>query len=276
MRIVFVPDDELQSNPRSECENPRLRRSEYRSRQETESSSDVCRPKGSPSARRACLRAAAGAIGETEEAMANRSYLCGTSLETTYPSFVDKHYDSNEQTIACDVWCVPLLWHALFRSNDIARKVFHSGGEAIATEAPLVARTTAIEQLQAALPYFNRLFAAEGALDEYARFLREALESVEYTYVTIELQEIACLTSPEQAYYDKLRATLGGIGHDYSDKAKAQLIEFAQFHSLRRFPPARLLLDKMPASDEDIWNHCRMCGAGAQVAGIGRSVPWEG
>jgi hypothetical protein len=102
--------------------------------------------------------------------MANHSYLCGTNLETTYPSFVDKGYDSAEQTIASDVWCVPLLWTALFRASDIVRLTFTVEQDQVVAEAPLVARDIAIRQLQEALPYFNRLFGAEGALDDYARF----------------------------------------------------------------------------------------------------------
>jgi hypothetical protein len=207
--------------------------------------------------------------------VANRSYLCSTDLETIYPSFVDKNYASGEQTIACDVWCVPLLWTALFRPSDIVRKTFVVEQSEIAAEAPLVARSTAIRQLQDALPYLNRLFAAEGVLDDYAAFLSQVLEAVGYEYVTVELQEIACLTNPEQKYYDNFHTTLAGINSDYSPVAKARFLEIAQFRNLKRFPPARLLLDRLNGPDDDFWNHCRVCGAGALQAGIGRTVPWE-
>jgi hypothetical protein len=207
--------------------------------------------------------------------MSNRSYLCSTNLETTYPSFVDEEYDADQQTVACDVWCVPLLWTALFRPADIVSKTFTVGSEEVPTEAPLTRRTTALRQLQEALSYYNRLFAAEGALDDFARFLYQALAAVPYEFVTVELQEIACLTGPEQAYYDNFRAALAGIGSDYSPEAKARLVEIAQFRDLKKFPPPRLLLDGLEGSDDDFWNHCRICGAGASEAGIGRPVPWE-
>lgn len=210
--------------------------------------------------------------------MANRSYLCATDLATTYPSFVDKNYDSADQTIACDVWCVPLLWQALFRPADIVRKIFVVDGDEIATEAPLAKRTTAIEQLREAAPYFTELFAAEGGIDEYAVFLIEALESVPHQYVTIELQEIACLTNPEQAFYDSFRAASAAIGTDYSAAAKSRFSDIAAFRDLKRIPPARLLLVEpqgFEPTDDDFWNHCRICGAGASEAGIGRAVPWE-
>jgi hypothetical protein len=210
--------------------------------------------------------------------MSNRSYLCATNLETTYPSFVDKEYNSAEQTIACDVWCVPLLWTALFRPPDIVRKTFTVDGDAVVTEAPLATRTNAIHQLEQAVPYFTRLFASEGRLDEYAAFLSQALGSVTHQFVTIELQEIACLTNPEQAFYDSFRAALAAIGTDYSAAAKARLCEIAAFRDLKKLPPARLLLeepDGFEPTDDDFWNHCRVCGAGEFNAGIGRPVPWE-
>ena len=207
--------------------------------------------------------------------MSNRSYLCGTNLETIYPSFVDKSYDSENNTIACDVYCVPLLWTALFRPADLVRKTFKVDRDEIVAEAPLTRRTTAIRQLGEALPYFNLVFSEEGALNEYADFLRQALEAVEFEYVTVELQEIACLMNPEQAYYDMFRLALAGIGSDLSADAKQRFADIAQFREMDKFPPARLLLDGLKGEDNDFWNHCRVCGAGAMEAGIGRPVPWE-
>jgi hypothetical protein len=207
--------------------------------------------------------------------MSNRSYLCGTNLETIYPSFVDRSYDSENQTIACDVYCVPLLWAALFRPADIVRKSFKVERDEVVAEAPLTKRSMAVRQLREALPYFNRLFSEEGALDDYADFLRQALEAVDCEFVTVELQEIACLMNPEQAYYDMFRQALAGIGSDFSADAKQRFVDIAQFRDMERFPPARLLLDGLQGEDNDLWNHCRVCGAGAMEAGIGRAVPWE-
>ena len=65
---------------------------------------------------------------------------------------------------------------------------------------------------------------------------------------------------------------LAGIGTDYSRKAKLYFLELAQFRNLTKSPPARLLVDQVPGSDDDVWNHCRVCGAGVEVS----PVPWEG
>jgi hypothetical protein len=206
--------------------------------------------------------------------MANMSYLCGTNKKATYPS-VNPAYDSDKQTIACDVWCVPLLWTALFRPADIVKKTFDTDDGKVVTEAPLVSRKKAMRQLEAALPYYNRVFAKEGPLDEYASFLSKALAAAKYTYVTIEMEEIAALGKSEQKYYDEFRAALGAIGRDHSLLAKRRLVAISQFRKLKKFPPARLLLDGSKAPDDDFWNHCRICGAGSHVAALGRRVPWE-
>src|SRR5262249_48797871 len=163
----------------------------------------------------------------------------------------------------------------LFRPADIVRKTFKVQRDEVVAEAPLARRSTAIRQLREALPYFNRLFSEEGTLDDYADFLRQALEAVDFEYVTVELQEIACLMNPEQAYYDMFRQALTGIGSDLSAEAKQRFVDIAQFRDMEKFPPARLLLDGLQGEDNAFWNHCRVCGAGALEAGIGRPVPWE-
>lgn len=206
--------------------------------------------------------------------MSNYSYLCATDIETTYPSFVDRNYNSEEQTIACDVWCIPLLWTGLFRPNDIVQRTFDAADERIYTEAPLVTRDLAISQLDQSLPYFNQLFADEGPLDEYCNFLKQAISAVADKFVTVEMQEIACL-SDEQQYYNSFRAALVAIGSDASRAAKKRFVEIAQLRMGRPFPPARLHLDALDGEEDDFWNHCRICGAGAVEAGIGRAVPWE-
>lgn len=207
--------------------------------------------------------------------MANTSYLCATNVPTIYPSFVQPDYDPRAQLIACDVYCVPLLWFALFRTGDIVSKTFEVDDGSLNTEAPLVAVAQAITQLDAACPYFDQLFAAEGGLAGYASFLRQALSDVHFDYVTIELQEIACMSDPEQAYYDEVRAALAGIDVDRTPAAKRRLVKLAQLRNLQRFPSPRLLIDDLEGPDDDYWNFCRVLGAGAAGSGFGRPVPWE-
>ena len=106
--------------------------------------------------------------------VANYAYLCATDLATTYPSFVEENYDSDVQTVACDVYCIPLVWMALFRPQDLLQKVFRVDGMDVPTEAPLVERAVALRQLREALPYLNEVFSVEGPLDGYVASFAEA------------------------------------------------------------------------------------------------------
>jgi hypothetical protein len=154
-------------------------------------------------------------IRPPEKPMSNRSYLCGTNLDTIYPAFVEQEYDSDKQTIASDVEAVPLLWLALFREDDLRREVFDADGEEVPAYAPICATAKALEQLHAALPYLNRVFSAEGPFDDYISMLRKAIEQAGYQYITIELEEISGLY-PEEHKFDEL-LTLGIRGFSQPD-----------------------------------------------------------
>ena len=207
--------------------------------------------------------------------MANYAYLCATDLASTYPSFVDEDYDSDVQTVACDVYCIPLVWLALFRPQDLLQKVFSVDGVDVPTEAPLVERTVALRQLRAALPYMNEVFSSEGPLDAYFDLFEQAVLEVDAKYLTVQLDEIACLYPSEQAFYDKFGQALSHIDQQMVAGAKPLFAEIANIRLGRPFPAARLILDGMAGEADDFWNHCRILGAGADNAGIGRATPWE-
>jgi len=102
--------------------------------------------------------------------------------------------------------------------------------------------------------------------------LRSTIEAADSKFVTVEMEEIACM-GDEEGFYDQFRAALAGIGGDYSTEARSRLIDIAQFEKLTRFPPARLQLDAFSGQkfhDEDYSNHCRVFGAGWV-----RPVAWE-
>jgi hypothetical protein len=203
--------------------------------------------------------------------MSNYSYLCTSDLETTYPSFVDKQYNPDQQTIACDVECVPLVWLALFRPADLINKTYMVEGRQVATTAPLCELATALKHLDEALPYFNAVFSEEGALDEFFALLRKGVAAGDAKYVTIEMQEIACLYSSEQDFYGKFLVALTNIQTKSEHDAKDLFTKLANMRRGRKFPPARLILDRIKAEDHDIWNHCRILGTSSS-----RPVPWEG
>jgi hypothetical protein len=202
--------------------------------------------------------------------VANWSYLCATNRKVVYPSYGDRPYVARKQTIASETYCIPLLWLALFRPADLVQRTFTQDGQRLVAEAPLCARTRAIGQLNAAVPYLEELFFDCGPLDEFAALFRKALKPLRYRYLTIELEEIACMARSRQEFYDTLRAALTGIGSDYSTGARERFVYLAQLFKLRRFPPPRLMLDKIKGSDDDYVLHGRILGSHDQ----GRKVPW--
>lgn len=210
--------------------------------------------------------------------MANYCFLCVTNTKTIYPHWTSRRYDADRQIVSSDVYSIPLLWFALFRPADMTRKTFTLEGKKVAVQAPLTTVKGSIRQLDDAVPYLNRLFRREGPLDEYAAFLRQALEGVEYRYITIDLHEIAIMERTRKEYYDIFRNVLGCIeGKLMTSPAKGALKQFAGLRKLKKFPPARFILDGLKAvQDNDAEIHTRLLGCGGQSSVYGgRHAPWE-
>jgi hypothetical protein len=149
------------------------------------------------------------------EVMANYCFLCVTNTKTIYPNWASRRFDPDRQFVSSDVYCIPLLWFALFRPGDMNRKTFTLEGRKVAVQAPLTTVKKAIGNLDEAVPYFNRLFRREGPLDEYAAFLRQALEGIEYRYITIDLHEIAIMYQTRKEFYGDFRTALECIDLEY-------------------------------------------------------------
>jgi hypothetical protein len=230
--------------------------------------------------------------------MPNSSYLCATGPASLYPSTTDKDFRPDTDVVAYDVRCVPLLWLAMFRPADLVTQtiviepdpdaVYYEFGpdgdfvqidtpagedeeEIVEATAPLTGRENALAQLDAAVPVLNRLFAAEGPLDEHAAMLRRAVASAPGEHVTIELDEIEGLWEPG-TFQPALRAALAVFdGETDPATGRAHLVELAQLREGRPFPPARLLLDDHgEVADDDYWNFVRLLGADFSAP-----VPWE-
>ncbi|THV23506.1 hypothetical protein [Glycomyces paridis] len=228
--------------------------------------------------------------------MPNSSYLCSTGLRTLYPSTTDAAFDAATGVVAFDVRAVPLLWLAMFRPGDIAEQSitvetdasavvaefdFARGefvevvpdpeagaSETVEAAAPLAEKGAALAGLDAAVPVLNRLFAAEGALDEHAALLRRAVERSPGAYLTIELDEIEALWEPG-TFAPALREALACLDGE-AGPGRERLLELTGLRTGRPFPPARLLLDGIDAEDDDHWNLVRLLGAS-----FGADVPWE-
>ncbi|MFF3855359.1 hypothetical protein [Micromonospora sp. NPDC002575] len=204
--------------------------------------------------------------------MANLSYLFVTDHDGICPAWAGVP-NVAEQVLAEDVAAVPLLWLAMFRPADLVTATFPSDDEDegdVAVTAPIAPRRRALDQLDAALPALTRIFAAEGPLHEHAALLRAGVAAMPGRFVTVDPYEIAVLVD-EREFYDTLRAGLAALDQP-GDPAAARrhLTDLAQLRAGRPFPPARLVLDQLPAAEDDWWNHGRLLGAGVRGP-----APWE-
>lgn len=209
--------------------------------------------------------------------MANYAYLCCTDHDVIYPSAVIEDYDASISTVAADVHCVPLLWLALFRVEDFYEETFEREDGELTACAPLLEKSRALANLAEARTWYRAAFAGLGALDEHFDLFERAVREAPGAYVTIELEEIACLHESEAAFYEDFAGLLAALAEPPDEEAAEAMLELAAYRAPRPFPPARMWLDDpafVPEPD-DAWNHCRIFGAGAVVAGFGRPAPWE-
>lgn len=208
--------------------------------------------------------------------MPSRCYLATSDLETIYPSFVQDNYDPTIQTICTDIDSIPLAWMALFRAGDIRRETFDVEDTKVVVEAPVVERLQALRQLDAALPYFKKIFEDEGQLDGFFAQLRKAIEAVPAKYITLEMQEIALMFDDDQWFYDEFRQALKSIGTKGNEEDHERFLGITQIRDGVPFPSATMYLDGKEFGPEDQWNFTRIIGAGKFGSfGWGREVPWE-
>jgi hypothetical protein len=227
--------------------------------------------------------------------MPNSSYLCTADRDSLYPSTTVEDFTPATDVVAYDARCVPLLWLALFRPADLRTQAIlieadpdavyaeldeatgefvevpnEEEDEIVEATAPLAAKERALAQLDAALPALNRIFAAEGPLDEHAAMLRQAVAAAPGDFITIELDEIEGLWEPG-TFQPALRRALSAMESDAGSEAeRADLVAIAQLRAGRPFPPARMLFSDHAAADDDYWNLSRLLGTSFSAA-----VPWE-
>lgn len=206
--------------------------------------------------------------------MPNRSYLCSSARPAIYPSFADE-YDSDVQTLANDVYCIPLLWPALFAPEDFQQTDFDVDGEIVVGQAPSATKQKVLGTLQRRRAGIVQAFADIGDLGPYISMLEQLIREAPHDYISIEMDEIAALNDlPEVEFYAAFEGLLAGLDAPDEDVCE-QLIALAALEESWPLPSVRLLLDGLEGSDDDYWNHCRVLGAGRSESGLGREVPWE-
>ncbi len=232
--------------------------------------------------------------------MANRCFLTASNVKSIYPSFADVEYCSENQTIANDVEYIPLLWLALFREEDLENKKFDIDGEEVNVTAPLCTKQKALKQLRSSVNYLCKIFPNFDNINDYAKMLEKALNSVDYKYISIELQEIAELYPAEHRFQEILKLSLKGFENPnnitfYCDDVElniwgekmvfkgfkadshAGILEKISFLKTNiKLPSVNMYIDDLPYTEDEQWNFTRIFGAGKFGSlGYGREVPWE-
>lgn len=201
--------------------------------------------------------------------MANRAYLCCTSKKHTYPSFQEPDYDPKSQTVALCAYAVPLLWIAIYRAEDIIVDELEVEGQIVREPAPVVNRSQVVARLEEATSRLESMFPQNGPLREHSRLLGTAISEIDpaFQYVTIEMEEIACLGVPRD-FHGTFRRLLQFMGGLEMPDAREVLEQITSIHSDREFVPvSRFAEADLP--NEDWENLARLLGAEHH-----RDLPW--
>ncbi len=181
--------------------------------------------------------------------MSNRSYLCSSPLPGIYPSLVED-YDSDVQTLANDVDCIPLLWPALFTPADFQRAEFEVDGEVVIGRAPSAPKRKVLDTLRRRRAGIVRAFAGMGGLAPYVSMLERVIEDAPYEYISIEMDEIAALNDPEEEFYEAFERLLSRLDAPDDDVCE-QLIALAAMEHSWPLPSVRLHLDGLEGTEDD-------------------------
>ncbi|WP_040163269.1 hypothetical protein [Microbacterium gorillae] len=223
--------------------------------------------------------------------MSNNAYLTTTEPDTIYPSVVLPDFEQEESGIAVDANAVPLLWLALFRSDDLVTADVYDPPEPDDTEpewgedeeeddepddrddvdieatAPVTSKAEALDHLAEAVPILED--ALDARLSPYADMLRAAVTDTVGAAVTIEWDEVESLWAPD-SFLPAVRRVWAALDRGSFDaQDRAALVDLTALRPAP-IPDVRILLDGAPTSVDDEWNHTRVLGSA-----LARPVPWE-
>jgi hypothetical protein len=127
-----------------------------------------------------------------------------------------------------------------------------------------------VAQLDAAIPYLNRVFKGQGPLDEHAALFKKVFGRSRLRFVCIDLLEVAYTADPD-AYHKQLLAALTALEEERAPAvARKALLALTQLRLKQKFPAARCLLDNLKTTGDDDWNMARLFGTEWE-----EPVPWE-
>jgi hypothetical protein len=202
--------------------------------------------------------------------MANRSYLCCSDLNRTYPSFRNPAFDAKVNILANGPYCVPMLWLCLFSEHDLRKDRLFVDGKHYEEPAPVTTREEALAYLPEAVPRLEAgLGLPKGSLREHGDCMAEMVGTAAGKYVALDLAEIAYTNYPD-AFYDKLTQALRFLGGMPVNRPLEALLLESDFDVGRRIYPPRSIEKVSGLSEEDWRNFNCLLGQGYI-----RPVPWE-
>jgi hypothetical protein len=203
--------------------------------------------------------------------MGNTAYLCCSNFERTYPSFDNPKFRPEVHTLAGARQCVPLLWLALFRPDDLRTDVLLSeDGDDLGDAAPFARTSEALARLDAGVARLEKALPGIGPLAGHAELFREVFRKTRGKYVTIELEEIAWLARSRRGFDSQLRRSLAYLAGAQVRGARAALRALSGVDPKRRLVPPHELFARRRATKADLV----ACMTAVGTSFI-REVPWE-
>lgn len=171
--------------------------------------------------------------------MPNMAYLCCGRRPHTYPSFQEEAYDPAAQTVACCSSCVPLLWFALFRPEDIRVEDLVADGVIYREPAPVVARDALPARLKQSVARIESALPRHGSLREHAGLFLKTIAGVDarYPFITIEMQEMAAVMGGDEFYESipDVLAYFGGADDPDTVESIQEMFQGRKFRPLSSF-----------------------------------------
>lgn len=200
--------------------------------------------------------------------MGNNAYLCTSNQPDVYPTRTEPGYDPSQQTVACDVDAIPLLWLMLFRASDQRDQPVTTEEGRVTLRAPVAPTEVALARLTPSMAALALAFPEMPSLKEQAELLRQAVESTQRQFVSLELLEVEYMEGPA-VFWPIFRHCLLGFENPSMTIEKPQTSLLSKFFkgtltwqdSLKRITKVSL--------DSEIPT-ARLLGAKYE-----RPVPWE-
>lgn len=178
--------------------------------------------------------------------MSQRHYLLNTSILSSDALELREavlEYGAKVVEVAECVYQVPLPWMACFRQSDLRPcKVLMESDEVQTIQIPCVDLATAIQNLRAALPLFERLTGETDYAREFWEAAVEDIEKLPLPYLTMDLSEMLFMSTADDFNRD-MTAALGrtndavdyfkGVFVAYYDEVQPYtLSEFRENHGI--------------------------------------------